>query len=180
MSEIYLYHGTDQNCAEQILKEGFSFHKNPEHWLGNGIYFFEDKSLASWWTTRPSQKFGTKINKRVLIESKVEYDDEDVLNLKNLEEYEFFCSQFSDYLKEFGHNGAMGVLPIQKMRCAYCDFFQSRYNYKMIIGTFYKPEQSYLPKGYFDFLNKIELPYIEVQYCIFSRDIIVASKIIEI
>lgn len=56
---ILAYHGTDYNIAKLIITQGFTFNKNPEHWLGNGIYLYQDYSLAKWWTTNPTKNLGT-------------------------------------------------------------------------------------------------------------------------
>ena len=46
------YHATDQNNAVLIQYEGFKFHHNDEHWLGNGVYFFIDEALAKKWVEK--------------------------------------------------------------------------------------------------------------------------------
>ena len=63
MSEriLHLYHGTDLKCAESIRTNGFVPRYSSEHWLGNGIYFFEDRALAEWWTTRMLPYMETQI-----------------------------------------------------------------------------------------------------------------------
>ncbi|MFR2561553.1 MAG: hypothetical protein ACLS8R_01670 [Anaeromassilibacillus sp.] len=45
------YHGTDRERAEKILAGAFRVKANDEHWLGTGVYFYLDASLARWWTT---------------------------------------------------------------------------------------------------------------------------------
>jgi hypothetical protein len=51
------YHGTTPQQAEQILTDGFKLNRNPHHWLGYGVYFFQDapKLAFCWASTRWSQ-----------------------------------------------------------------------------------------------------------------------------
>jgi len=53
------YHGTSSNYAESIEKHGLDpdkTHTRPDHWLGQGVYFFEDSDLAKWWACDISGK----------------------------------------------------------------------------------------------------------------------------
>lgn len=181
MEKLYLYHGTELKNAKKILNGEFKVKKSDEHWLGNGVYFFEDESLAKWWTTNPTTKFGTQqITKPAVIECQIEIDKQDILDLRCLEDYNFFCEIYRDiFLKQVISNSSEKPLEITKLRCAFCDFMQERYQYKMIIGTFYQPNQPYLPTRYGKYFKKFRLPYIEIQYSIFDNDIIVKKEIIE-
>ena len=60
--KVLAFHGTDYDVAQKIDHEGFISKPSLEHWLGNAIYFYIDELLAKWWTTRPSNKFGTSIS----------------------------------------------------------------------------------------------------------------------
>lgn len=181
MEKISLYHGTELKNAKKILNGEFKVKKNDEHWLGNGIYFFEDESLARWWTTKPTTKFGTKqITKPTVIKCQIEIEKKDILDLRCLEDYNFFCEIYKDvYIKQVLRNSFEQPLEIKKLRCAFLDFMQERYQYKMIVGTFYQPDQPYLPTNYGKYFKKFRLPYIEIQYSIFDNDIIVKKEIIE-
>ena len=46
------YHGTSSRHAESIAKNGLDpdkTHERLNHWLGQGVYFYEDFGLAKWW-----------------------------------------------------------------------------------------------------------------------------------
>ena len=46
------YHGTSSRHAESIAKNGLDpdkTHERPNHWLGQGVYFYENFGLAKWW-----------------------------------------------------------------------------------------------------------------------------------
>ncbi len=181
MEKLYLYHGTELKNAKKILNGEFKVKKNEEHWLGNGIYFFGDEPLARWWTTNPTPKFGTpQIKTPVVIECQIEIEKQDILDLRCLEDYKFFSETYKNiYLKQMLCNGSDQPLEIKKLRCAFCDFMQERYQYKMIVGTFYQPKQPYLPTRYGKYFKKFKLPYIEIQYSIFDNDIITKKEILE-
>ncbi|MBV7264436.1 hypothetical protein KCG43_20700 [Photobacterium sp. WH24] len=40
--EFVGYHGTDSNCVASIQEQGFALSKNPDDWLGCGVYFFAE------------------------------------------------------------------------------------------------------------------------------------------
>lgn len=180
MSEIILYHGTDMSCAKKIIDEGFEVRPNPEHWLGNGVYFYEDFALAKWWTTNPSKKFGARITDKAIVKCKINYNESNILNLRLIDEYEFFMQQYFGFLESYALKGPRRNLRTKEFRCTFCDFVQSRFDYEMFIGTFYEPNQPYLPPEYKSFLGAVHLPYIEVQHCVFNEKIIEPVEIIEI
>lgn len=175
---ILAYHGTDYKVAEKIAKEGFAFKKNKEHWLGNGIYLYQDHSLAKWWTTNPTNKFGSDIKERAIICCNICIDEKKTINLLNLEDYCQFLNIFEEefYPKYELHNP---IIPSSwaQLRCAYCDYLHLAYELDAIIGNFNKQDQPYLPiKKNNDFDNFL-LQYTEVQICVFNADIIKIAEI---
>ena len=63
------------------MRGGFRCKPNKEHWLGEGIYFYTDKSLAEWWTTNPTKNHGIEITVSAIIECLIEVPNDKVLNL---------------------------------------------------------------------------------------------------
>lgn len=62
----------------------------------------------------------------------------------------------------------------RQIRCSYCDFLQEQYQIKAIIGNFfYKKHRSYSPDKYDEFVEKIDLHYIETQLCLFDKTCII-------
>ena len=50
--EIVGYHGTTSSAQESIENHGLDpnlVEKRDDHWLGQGVYFYDDFDLAKWW-----------------------------------------------------------------------------------------------------------------------------------
>ena len=175
MSEVsfHLFHGTDAKCAKSIQASGFVPKKNVEHWLGNGIYFFEDKSLAHWWTTRPTKKFSSNIEKPTIVEVTVRVNKENLLDMRCLCDY-IECSQkFKEYLKIIIWDIKPGYwTKMKKLRCAFFDWLHNTHSIDCIVGTFNLKKQAYLPNSINKNMKHLLLPYIETQICVFSNALI--------
>ena len=176
--EILAYHGTDYSIAQKIIIEGFKFKRNPEHWLGNGIYLFQDYSLASWWTTQPSAKFGSKVETPAIISCNIKTSDDKILNLLKLEDYVQFSEIFEDEFYPIYQTRHPHKAPSWKqLRCAYCDYLCMTYDLDVIIGNFNKQNQPYLPPKHNNEFDKFLLHYTEVQICVFNSNVISNMKI---
>lgn len=185
---IEAFHGTDKSFVPAILQNNFVCRKNDEHWLGNGIYFFADCSLAEWWTTNPTVNFGRRITEGAIIKCEIDVDPECILDLRNLEDYkqfveiynkEFLPVLYTGFFVDPGSNKVQ-FLNFKKVRCFYCDFLKNRYDVKMIIGNFYLPHQPYLPTEYGELFLKFNITYIETQLCIFDQSIISGKESVEL
>jgi hypothetical protein len=185
---IEAFHGTDKAFVPGILRDKFVCKKNDEHWLGNGIYLFSDCSLAEWWTTNPTINFGTRIKEGAIIKCEMEVDPEDVLDLRNLEDYKQFAEIYRTEFLPMLYTGffvdpsssKVQFLNFKKVRCFYCDYLKNRYDLKMIIGNFYLPNQPYMPKEYGELFLKFNITYIETQLCIFDQSIIFNKEFIDL
>ena len=48
--ELKFYHGTNRKRGQKFIKnQSMEFSKGEKHWLGDGIYLFEDDFWAYWW-----------------------------------------------------------------------------------------------------------------------------------
>jgi hypothetical protein len=180
------FHGTDKTAAIEIINSNFLYKKSEEHWLGNGAYFYLDYSLAKWWTSKPSKKFGTKINEPAILKCSIEVNYDEILDLRKLESFEEFAKIYkSDFLPKVfddtiichGISGA-NIKDVKKLRCTYCDYLSKLYELKAIIGTFHLPSQPYLKDDYGDGFNQFDIAYTETQLCVFDQGIIKEKEII--
>jgi hypothetical protein len=87
-SEV-LYHGTDKNSAKSIIAGNFEPSKGNNHWLGDGVYFYEEKFHAfKWmWYKCPKDKKKDKNHlqdKVAIIATEVNCDKSRVFNLDTI------------------------------------------------------------------------------------------------
>lgn len=177
------YHGTDLSNAESIMKSGFRCRPNKHHWLGNGIYFYMDYSLARWWTTNPTNKFGVHIKKAAIIKCKIYVNNEYILDLRRLKDYTKFAEIYRNEFLPFLFEGDLislteNKVDTKRLRCTYCDYLNIKYRYKLIIGTFYLPNQPYMPTEYGKFFDTFNISYIENQICVFDSNVISSMELV--
>lgn len=173
-----LYHGTDYSHALSVQKDGFVIRPSIEHWLGNGVYFYMDESLAKWWTSKPSKKFGVGITQPALIVCEVDVEHLSVLDLRNLSDYFFFCDSWkNEFWPLYEKRAGSKPVDYRRVRCAYCDYLKALYEYDAIIGTFHLPNQPYLSKDMGSLGSLLKLEYTEVQVCVFDSKHITVNRI---
>lgn len=93
-----VYHVTDTENLEKIINGSFEYHKNDIHWLGQGVYFFLDISLAKDWATKNVGGYG-KIISPAYIKCVVNVDKKYLLDLRYLEDYNFVKQCFDKFYK---------------------------------------------------------------------------------
>ena len=168
--KLILFHGTDESCVSGILKEGFHCRQSEKHWLGNGIYFYLSKELAEWWTTNPSNSFGTKVEVKALLSVTYEVEDNKVLDLRSLKGYHEFVAAYEKFCCLSKRNLRLHTKhSLQKLRCAFFDWIFLEYDVDCIIGNFNHKRQMYLPQKSakaISSLRKFYLPFIETQVCV--------------
>lgn len=173
-----LFHGTDMELAKKIQSEGFSIKPSKEHWLGNGIYFYSDYSLAKWWTTNPTNKFGTMVKEPAILKCSITKHDLKVLNLLKLEDYKLFCEDFEKYFwPKYIEAHPKEIPNYKQIRCAYCDVLKAMYDLDVIIGNFNILEQPYMPQIQNKTLETLNLRYTEIQVCVFDKNIVSIDEI---
>lgn len=177
------YHGTDLSNAESILKSGFKCLPSKHHWLGNGVYFYMDYSLARWWTTNPTNKFGVRVKKAAVIKCNIFVKNNYILDLRRLKDYTKFVEIYRNEFLPFLFQGNLisvteDMIDTKTLRCTYCDYLNIKYKYKLIIGTFYLPNQPYMPTEYGKFFETFNISYIENQICVFDTNIISSMELV--
>lgn len=175
---MLLYHGTDVKYANDILKCGFVCKRSKKHWLGNGIYFYLDKDLADWWTTNPTNEFGTVVNDKAILEVEVSFAEEKVLDLRKLSNYLDCLVELDNFTKLAMGTLALGVEHDMKtLRCAFFDWIFDSFDYDCIIASFTHPEQAYLQSSSSEVIHTMRsffLNYTETQVCV--REGLIKSK----
>lgn len=168
MQKITAYHGTDLSVVEDIIHNGFHCKFNKEHWLGEGIYLYKDKSLAEWWTTNPTNKHGIEIKNPAIIECSIEIEEDRVLNLCDLQGYKKYVNLYNSFFREWAYRARPEEkVNFKQLRCAFFNYVFLMYDIDMIIAPFILPDQPYMPE-YLNSLyaNKMHIMYCEIQICI--------------
>lgn len=76
------YHGTTRKDAESILANGFEIREKPHHWLGQGVYFWQDAPhRASQWALEDAKRRRLKPDVAVL---RVQIQLEDCIDLLDI------------------------------------------------------------------------------------------------
>lgn len=162
------YHGTDKSVADDILKNGFCYKENKEHWLGDGIYLYTDKELARWWTTKPTEKHGIEINAPAIIECNIEVDEDKVLNLCTLKGYEEYVGLYNNFFGQCIRKTRKNEeIDFRQLRCGFFNCLFLSCDVDMVIAPFILPDQPYMPQ-YFDteHANAMHITYPEIQICV--------------
>ncbi len=181
--EMVLYHGTDLEIARKIKTEDFICKKNPEHWLGNGVYFFADEYLARWWTSNPSKKFGSEVKDAAILKVTLEVDDEHILDLRNFDTYIKVAQDFERYYDGLFMQFKLYPLTDNQFQCLFFDWYLITHpEIQMIIGTFTSTMQPYSNDNARSFSKKTKILYGEQQICLKSdcQHIIKKKEVVKI
>lgn len=182
------YHGTCLKHRESIESEGLDPDKTNhrlDHWLGQGIYFFDKYEQALWWaniaSSRNDQCGG------IIFEAEIEALDEEVLNLDDNEQLDAFISETQRTVNEIRAYcpGKMPIFEQNKFRAFFFDYYKIQNGISVIIGTFYKPYAGYTKIRTPDerdfqkkFLNLIGMNFREKQICVSKKDCIKSTVLI--
>ena len=72
MVQVLGYHGTTSKVAELILRNGFKPRHRSWHWLGQGVYFWQDAPQQAWeWAEQNAANAGLE---PAVIEAKIDLD----------------------------------------------------------------------------------------------------------
>jgi hypothetical protein len=171
------YHGTDKSCADDIIKNGYIPKPNNEHWLGEGVYFYIDKQLADWWTSKPSNKFGVEITNPVVIETVIKCFPETCLDMRTLCVYSFLCKKHQEFvsLTYSKIRKTKRVQDPKQLRCAFFNYIKNTENKNVIIGVFQNYGGDYLKNK---LPEEYHMPYCETQICVSDSKCLRDSHII--
>lgn len=178
---ITLYHGTERSCGQRIIASK-SFHRSlgNEHWLGDGIYFYEEVDYAFRWIyISYSKKYPQCMPKMSNIISKYVVLSADI-NVKPGRIFDLTKSSykrlFDEVLRRSLEKNKYANLEIVDGAVLNFMFRNMKYNtkYDIIKGLFIHEDNDIS-------IAKTRLAYIpEVQYCVINKGIISNIKDINI
>lgn len=173
--EIILYHGTTDVALQEILaqkrlQQSTGFH----HYLGKGIYFYDDFIQAKVWAKMKARHLRCQ---PAVIRCKIKVLEENYLNLDGRAEQDFFFNERNKYISSLEERR---LKPKEYyIDSKFCDFISSKLKIKLISKTFVyiHPEERQIP---YVFSNTKVKPYnvtrifrTEKQYCVKDQGIII-------
>lgn len=176
--ELICYHGTIEKCGDKILKDNeYIWDENRNHWLGDGIYFYDDLYLARVWA-KEQCKSGEN---PVVLENLIVCKDEKFLDLTKAEQKEKFRLDFMDFiaqLKEDGYSLGDEVTLDKKVNSMYYNYVKTNCNYDVIKNTFCKNKTRYSESN--ELTQKINMQYnaysgynfFETQICATNNSVV--------
>lgn len=168
------FHGTDEKYVESILNDGFIIKTSDSHWLGNGIYFFNEVELAKWWATNPSNNFGCHSQKPAIIVVKLSCEYDRMFDMRQYKSYQCISDAYIVYSQLL--KGKTFDNP-KKLRCAFFDWFYKRHGLYLIIACFLKDSPTYFNRDIRSTIKSLEMSFPEIQYCVYNNEIIKSKKI---
>jgi len=180
-----LYHGTSSNHMDSIQRNGLDPNRGnyrSDHWLGQGVYYFDNIELATWWAgnavrlNRKNYPYLKKLSK-VVYQSNVKVKKTQILNLDTVEGNIKLKSYYIEMLRNMEKQNKSFNFKDNQLLCILCDSYKEDKNISLIIRTFTKQNASYIPTmQHFDIYNKeislLKLPFFEKQFCVSKKNCI--------
>lgn len=104
-----LYHGTEINRGKKILRTqdmpiSMKKENKKDHWLGDGVYFFDGEKFAYRWIYMmfedDDETTGDLLDLYMILEADVEIDDDRVFSLENEDHNELFWEVREGYVQK--------------------------------------------------------------------------------
>ena len=140
------YHGTSSAAKESISARGLdpeATKPRKDHWLGRGVYFFEDRDQAMWWAVDITKKQRDRDSYPVIYGADIAAEESQVLNLDDNREIAAFYAFIRDSMeniKKMCQEGNIGypIFDKSKLRGVFFDYYKKEFGIKVIICTFTK------------------------------------------
>lgn len=183
MSAVNLvgYHGTALGNVDNILENQFVASKRDDHWLGQGIYFYDDFELAKWWI---ETKLGIDPGmKYAVIAVNLNCQKEEFLDLDHHEGIDFYLAQLEKILRQlnFGLRFKNDEKSRTKNMCFSLDLLKQHLGLKLIAMTFQKFKPKYARGDIERFEERyfplpLSVVYRERQICASANEVISSKK----
>ena len=182
------YHGTCTKHQHSIESNGLDPAKSKyrnDHWLGQGVYFFDEYKKAQWWASNSSSHNGDCGG--VVFQSVIEADDGQVLDLDDNSQLDHFITETISTLKDIERecSGKMPIFEYDSFRALFFDYYKARKGTSVVIGTFQKDVAGYTTKRSFEELKKqrkimkvINIKFHERQICVSKKECIKSTRMV--
>lgn len=176
------YHGTSSNCIDSISFNGLDpemVSKRDDHWLGQGIYFYEDLEQAIWWAGKEADRQG---GYPIVYKSTIEVPREHFLDLDKYYKVDDFYTEILNLYKRFD-KADFDNKPIfdnpGEFRAVFFDYYKRIKAYYVIQYTFSKDCTTYGQmrsrqelKIQKDLVEYLMVAYKETQICVSEKECI--------
>ena len=148
------YHGTCSLAKESIRARGLdpeATKPRKDHWLGMGVYFFDNMEQAMWWAEDISRKKGNKTSYPVIYKADIAAREKEVLNLDNNKEVAKFLAYIQesrDAIETMCREENIGypIFTDSTLRGVLFDYYKKEFGIKVVICTFTKDYVRYVPQ----------------------------------
>jgi len=125
------YHTNDKTRCENFIKNSIGIFSEDTHWLGYGMYFWDNKSNATYWKDEKFRKH-KEINVLWITQANIIIDE--ILDLTDIEVAKTFEKLWEDYSSKKGFlQNENNEIPIGKKIDMLFDFYDELSNeYKVI------------------------------------------------
>lgn len=183
------YHGTCSIHRANIEENGLDPAKckyRDDHWLGQGVYFFDDYDKALWWASTISSQNGDCGG--VIFKSDIEASDAEVLNLDDKRQLDSFMTEIMQVIED-AKKECLGQMPVfdgeRVTRAVFFDYYKIHNNISVIIGTFQKEFAGYTTRRSSSerdlqkkIMDMIGIRFYERQICVSKKECIKSTKMI--
>lgn len=188
--KIIGYHGTKQSACKNITNFGFKINKSKEddnHWLGHGVYFYDDFKLAKSWATQKVNVQNKKYNKNDRASViKVDICSKNILNLNDNSEVDKYFEFLEEFIyltdkHKFKLEDKSDEIELEKFNCIALDYYAKIKKIDVIIRTFKSNRTNYYDikhKLKKDIMKILKICYIEKQICVKNIDVIKNIRIV--
>jgi len=178
------YHGTAEENVSDILENQFITKHRDDHWLGQGIYFYEDSKLAEWWIKKKLETYSGE--GPAVIKATMRCEKGEFLDLDKNEDLDLFFHRLKKVLMggqiKLGLRFKTGDEQSRIRNLCFCiDILKNCSGLKLIALTFLKSNPSYVRGNILSFENDyfplpFAISYKERQICATSNDIITSKE----
>jgi len=182
------YHGTISSYKESIKKEGLDpekTNKREDHWLGDGVYFFEKYKMAKWWGNTLASKRTSNIYS-IVYKTEIEVLKKNMLDLDISEDLDKFGDFSLELDKELKKNKHLKFKSQHEIRGLFFNYYKIKNNIFVIMNTFEKEKTTYAKhRDKKDLSNQIPLfkalglSYKERQICVSNKKCIKNIEVID-
>lgn len=178
--EMTVFHGTCSIHRESIETGGLDPGKTKprdDHWLGQGVYFFDEIRKARWWANIISTQNAS--SSALIYQARIEAPDNRVLNLDDARQMDI--EEMINCVRQPIKDGRQKqpVLSLDKARAVFLDYYKQTHDIVVIIATFEKECAEYTAHRsrsemeiQKELMRILKIKYHERQICVSDKAVI--------